>query len=97
MLGPNYFENYHYPVTEKLLLRILCLFFGILLFLHPHAPGRGRQFNVSKSMAKLFHAGMLFFLKKNIYFFSANKTALTYYKQILVIGINSIIKLQRSK
>lgn len=47
------------PVEVSLLF---LLFFDILLFLHPPAPGTGRQTEFNKSRAKFFHTGTLFLI-----------------------------------
>lgn len=62
MLVPDLPEKYlgcdsKAPIEVSLLF---LLFFDILLFLHPPAPGTGRQTKVNKSRAEFFHAGTLF-------------------------------------
>lgn len=70
--GKTGFVSYAYPrLSWK--LKLVCdrkapfedsllflLFFDILLFLHPPAPGVGRQIKANKSMAKFFLAETLF-------------------------------------
>lgn len=68
MLVPDSPEKYlvcdsRAPIEVSLLF---LLFFDILLFLHPPAPGTGRQTKVSKSRAKFFHAETFFLVSASL-------------------------------